>query len=204
MPKGIQRSPKEFREQQLQIAHAATKLIYKNGFAAASVSQIAQAAGIGKSTFYEFFGSKDEVILLLLDEPLAEIRGQAELIAGESSPVQERISRILHMHLGILLRDKASIFRLFFEFQRLPLSVQARHEAKRAAYQELLVALIEEGMADKSFRAVDADIVMKSLLSILSSVVMTPRPSDTPARMLDSALDIVFNGIHAESIRRFK
>ena len=197
MPKGIQRSPREFKEQQLGIARAAKELIFKYGFAAASVSEIAQTAGIGKSTFYEFFDSKDEVILLLLDEPLSEIRSQAELIAGEQAPVQERISLILHKHLGILLRDKKSIYRLFFEFQRLPLSVQARHEAKRAAYQHLLVALIEEGMTNNSFREVDADIVVKSLLSILSAVVMTPRPTDTPAKMLDTALDIIYHGIQA-------
>ena len=197
MPKGIQRSTEEIKDQRLLIARAAAKLIFKNGFSETSVSQIAETAGIGKSTFYEFFSNKDEVILLLLDEPLAEIRAQAEIIAGESGTPFERITRILHMHLGILLRNKASIFRLFFEFQRLPISVQAQHEAKRKAYQDLLVALIEEGMADNSFRAVDADIVMKSLLSILSSVVMTPRPSDTPAGMLDTALDILYRGIQS-------
>ena len=197
MPKGIQRSPEEFQHQQLLIARAAADLIFKNGFSETSVSQIASAAEIGKSTFYEFFSSKSEVILLLLDEPLAEIRNQAKIIAGENGTPFERITRILHTHLGILLRDKASIFRLFFEFQRLPLSVQAQHETKRKAYQDLLVALIEEGMADNSFRQVDADIVMKSLLSILSSVVMTPRPRNTPTGMLDSALDILYRGIQS-------
>lgn len=197
MPKGIERSPEEFRYEQLQIAHAAAGQIYQNGFGHTSVSQIAQAAGIGKSTFYEFFSSKDEVILLLLNEPLSEIQSQAERIAGGEEPPWERITRILQMHLGILLRDRASIFRLFFEFQRLPLEVQAQHESKRGAYQDLLVALIEEGINDKSFRQVDSDIIIKSLLSILSSVVMTPRPSDTPSGMLSSALDIIYKGIQA-------
>lgn len=197
MPKGIQRSSDEIKEQQLRIARAAAKLIYLNGFGNTSVSQIASAAGIGKSTFYEFFSNKDEVILLLLDEPLSEIRAQAEIISGESGTPFERITRVLHTHLGILLRNKASIFRLFFEFQRLPIAVQAQHEAKRAAYQDLLVGLIQEGITEGSIRSVDADIVMKSLLSILSSVVMTPRPSDTPAGMLNSALDILFHGIQS-------
>jgi hypothetical protein len=99
------------------------------------------------------------------------------------------------MHLGILLKDKAYIFRLFFEFQRLPMAVQAQHEVKRKAYQDLLVKLIEEGIKEKTIRPVDTDVLMKSLLSILNSVVMTPRPSNTPSGMLDTALDIIYRGI---------
>ena len=197
MPKGIQRSPEEFKVQQLRIAQAAAELIFQNGFNETSVQEIASAAGIGKSTFYEFFSSKDEVILLLLDEPLAEVRRKAETIAGESWTAWERITRILHMHLEILLRDKAFIFRLFFEFQRLPLAVQAQHEVKRKAYQDLLVRLFEEGIREKHIRPIDSDILMKSLLSILSSVVMTSRPSNTPAGMLDTALDIIYVGIQS-------
>ena len=59
-----------------------------------------------------------------------------------------------------------------------------------------MVGLIEEGIANGDFRKVDADIVMKSLLSILSSVVMTPRPSGTPAEMLNKALDVILHGIY--------
>lgn len=195
MPKGIQRTPEEIKEQQLRIAQAAAELILKNGFNETPVNQIALAAGIGKSTFYEFFTTKDELILLLLDEPLAEVRGKAEIIATGSGTPWERITSILHMHLGILLKDKAYIFRLFFEFQRLPLAVQAQHEVKRKAYQDLHVSLIEEGIKDKTIRPVDTDMLMKSLLSILNSVVMTPRPSNTPAGMLDTALDIIYQGI---------
>jgi AcrR family transcriptional regulator len=195
MPKGKQRTPEELNKKRLEIAHAAADLIFKKGFNETAVSEISAAAGIGKSTFYDFFTTKDEIILLLLDEPLAEIRTKAAAIVSGDGTVIERISRVMHMHLNVLLRDKAFIFKLSFEFQRLPLGVQIQHEAKRQAYQDLLVDLIEEGIANRSFRRVDSDMVMKSLLSILSSVVMTSRPTDTPAGMLDKALDIIFKGV---------
>jgi AcrR family transcriptional regulator len=201
MPKGIERSQDELAKRRLEIAHIAADLIFEKGFNETSVSQIAAAAGIGKSTLYDFFSSKDEIILLLLDEPLAEIRTHAASIAATEGKVFDRISQILHMHMGVLLRERAFIFKLSFEFQRLPLNVQAKHEIKRKAYQDLLVDLIEEGIANGSFRTVDSDIVMKSLLSILSSVIMTQRPSDTPAGMLDKALDILLEGIRQKKIQ---
>ncbi len=195
MPKGITRTQEELEERRLEIAHAAANLIFEKGFNETSVSQIATAAGMGKSTLYNFFKTKDEIILLLLDEPLAEVKTRAEAIAATDGSVFDRISRVLHMHLEVLMRNRAFIFKLSFEFQRLPLGVQAHHEVKRQAYQDLLMNLIEEGIANGSFRSVDADMVMKSLLSILSSVIMTSRPTGTPAEMLDKALDLILKGI---------
>ena len=195
MTKGKLRTQEEFAENRLTIAHHAAILIFEKGFNKTSVSEIAQAAGIGKSTFYDFFKTKDDVILLLLDEPLAEVRVKAREISASNESVFERISKILQMHLDVLLRDKASIFKLSFEFQRLPMEVQAQHEVKRLAYQDLLIKLINEGIENHSFRSVDADMVMKTLLSILNSVIMTAHPTAAPTKMLDEALDIIFNGI---------
>lgn len=195
MPKGIPRTQIELEERRFAIAHTAAKLFFEKGFSETSVSQIAKAAGIGKSTLYDFFSTKDEIILLLLDEPLSEVRSRAGRIAAGDGSVFERISQILHMHLEVLLRDRAFIFKLSFEFQRLPLGVQAKHETKRQAYQDLLVGLIKAGIEEGSFRSVDPDMVMKTLLSILSSVILTARPNGTPKEMLDKALDVILKGI---------
>ncbi len=195
MPKGIPFTHTERQVRRLEIAHVAAKLFFEKGFRETSVSQIAKAVGMGKSTLYEFFDSKDEIILLLLEEPLAEVQQRALVIANEGGTIFQCLSRILHMHLEVLLRDRAFIFKLSYEFQRLPLDIQAQHEVIRQTYQDLLVGLINEGIADGSFRAVDADMVMKILLSILSTVILTKRPTGTPDEMLDQALDLILKGI---------
>jgi AcrR family transcriptional regulator len=159
------------------------------------LNQIAQKTGIGKSTIYDYFSSKDEIILFLLDEPLAEVRSLAEEIATKIDDPVECITQILEMHLEVLLRDKAFIFKLSFEFQRLPLDVQARHEDKRQAYQELLRGLVREGIQNGIFRAVDPDITVKILLSTLSSVILTARPTGTPQEMIREGLDLIFKGL---------
>lgn len=199
MPKGIPLTDEYRLEKRLAIAHAAAELIFQQGFNETSLNQIARKTGIGKSTIYDYFSSKDEIILLLLDEPLGEVRDRAVEINSESGSPADRLSRILEMHLDVLLRDKAFIFKLSFEFQRLPLNVQARHEKKRQAYQNLLIKLIEEGIEDGSFRLVDPDIVVKILLSTLSSVIMTAKPTGTPLEMLSKGLDLVFKGLEEGS-----
>lgn len=198
MPKGIPLTDEILLEKRLAIAHAAAELIFQNGYNETSMSQIARKMGIGKSTIYDYFSSKDEIILLLLDEPLGEVRTRAEEIEAEAGTAVERLTSILEMHLDVLLRDRAFIFKLSFEFQRLPMVVQGRHEIKRQVYQDLLIRLIESGIEDGSFRPVDPDIAVKIMLSTLSSVILTTRPNGTPREMLNKGLDLIFKGLEQE------
>lgn len=200
MPKGVPLTNEYRLEKRLEIAHAASELIFQQGFNETSMNQIARKMGIGKSTIYDYFSSKDEIILLLLDEPLGEVRTRAEEIETETGTAVERLTRILEMHLDVLLRDRAFIFKLSFEFQRLPLEVQGRHEIKRQAYQDLLIRLIESGIKDGTFRPVDPDIAVKILLSTLSSVILTSRPTGTPLEMLKGGLDLIFKGLEQRAL----
>ncbi|RLK47875.1 TetR family transcriptional regulator [Microbacterium telephonicum] len=53
---------------------AALELFATQGFEATSVEQIAQAAGVSRSTFFRQFGGKDDVVFTDHDELLAELR----------------------------------------------------------------------------------------------------------------------------------
>jgi len=198
MPKGVPLTDDFLLEKRLAVAHAAAELIFQQGYNETSISQIAKKVGIGKSTVYDYFSSKDEIILLLLDEPLGEVRDRAKEIEAETGTPVERLTRILEMHLDVLLRDKAFIFKLSFEFQRLPLDVQALHEVKRQEYQELLRSLVKEGIDAGSFRPVDPDLSVKILLSTLSAVILTMRPTGTPLEMLNDGLNLIFKGLEKE------
>ena len=73
--------------------------------------------------------------------------------------------------------------------------VQALHEGKRQAYQALLRGLVQEGIDKGSFRKVDPDLTVKILLSILSSVILTARPTGTPLEILNEGMDLIFKGL---------
>ena len=197
MPKGIPLTKDELEEKRYEIAHKAADLIIDRGFTKTSVSQIAKAAGIGKSTLYDYFSTKDEIFLYLLDEPIEELTQQAKaIIAGKGSAL-ERLYKVMYMHLEVLLRNRAYLLKLTFEAQRLDAEGQQHYQEKRYAYQDLLRALIEEGIEEGSYRPVDSAIVMKTLMAMMSTVAFTTRPVGTPKEMLDSTLDMLLRGIQS-------
>lgn len=58
------------------VVAAALDLFAEQGFESTSVEQIAQAAGVSRSTFFRQFGGKDDVVFTDHEELLAELRTQ--------------------------------------------------------------------------------------------------------------------------------
>jgi hypothetical protein len=81
------------------------------------------------------------------------------------------------------------------EAQRLKPESQKKIQEKRHAYQDLLRALIEEGIREGTFRRVDSLVAVRILMTSLAPVVFTSRPTGTPQEMMKATLDIFFKGI---------
>ena len=81
------------------------------------------------------------------------------------------------------------------EAQRLHLERQKRIQEQRYAYQDLVRALVEEGIAQGCFRKVDALLAARLLINTLLSVLFTSRPTGSAQEMLDEAVDIFLRGI---------
>ena len=81
---------------QHQVAHRATnsreilllsagKLFQKVGYVGASIHRIAAAVNAPKGTFYNYFGSKEELASILVDRQFAAIYQSLSLAPGESA-----------------------------------------------------------------------------------------------------------------------
>jgi len=197
MPKGIPLTPEEIEERRGTIAQEAVQLFVQQGFNETSMRQIARATGMGKSTLYDYFPSKDEIIVYVLQHHMADLLSQAQAILAQPVSAVEKLRAVMHMHLAFLLDQKAFYLRVMFEAQRLKVESQQRIQKERYAFQDLVKGLVEQGMLEGSFREVDPTMAMKTLFSMMTPVVYTSRPSGTPQEMLEWGLDLVLNGLQA-------
>ena len=197
MPKGIPLTRKEFEEKRYEIAHKAADLILEKGYTETSVKKIAKAVGIGKSTLYDYFSTKDEIIIYLLDELLAELMQGAKKILNREESAAECLRNVMCMHLRLLMRNKSYLLKLTLEAQKLGSKAQQDYQVRRYAYQDLIIDLIDDGINEGSFRPVNSAIVMKTLMAVLSTITFTSRPVGSPDKMLEDALDLILKGIQA-------
>jgi AcrR family transcriptional regulator len=195
MPKGIPLTQSEIEQRRQEIAQIAVELVVQKGFAETSMRQIAKAVGMGKSTLYDYFKSKDDIIVFVIKDHMTVLQLRAETILTQDVNAAEQLRRIMVMHLAFLLENKAFYLRLLNEAQRLKVESQRRIQVHRYAYQDLLKNLIESGIQQGCFRPVDPIMAMKTLLSMMTPVVYTSRPSGTPEEMLEAGLDLILNGL---------
>jgi AcrR family transcriptional regulator len=124
-----------------RIVEAAYALFYKNGFAAASVDAVAEAAGITKRSFYYHFDSKQQLLGAVFEQQSKLVLAEIERWAGAKVSEPERIvERIFGEYAKWAKKPgwrSSGFTRAAMEFAASP-----GHPVRRAARQHK--ALIEE------------------------------------------------------------
>jgi AcrR family transcriptional regulator len=197
MPKGIPLTEEELTRRRNEIANSAVPLFLTKGFNETSMREIGEAAGTGKSTLYDYFKTKDEVLLTAIEGMITGATAEARLILVQPLSAIERLRQMMMKHLEYLMAQKEVYLKLSFEMQRLSLESQQRIQMHRHAYQDLVRSLIDEGIAEGTIRKVDSLVAARTLITALTPAVYTSRPSGTPEQMLNEIFDIILKGIQA-------
>lgn len=195
MPKGIPLTDEEIDRRRHEVFRSALPVMMQKGFSETSMREIADAAGIGKSTLYDYFRSKDEVLLFAVEEEMESMYGGALEISRQNLPAIEKLHKILKFELEIVLQKKEFFMQITLEAQKLGMQSQQRVMQMRYTYQDLIRSVIEQGIAEGSFRKVNPLLAARLLISTMSNVIYTTRPTGTPAEMLIEVFDLILLGV---------
>ena len=140
-------------ETRQQIIDAAYTLFYQSGFMRTGVDAIADAAGITKRTLYQHFGSKDELIGVVLEHQhqmaLERTRRWADCIMGNPEQMVKTLFKKLTQWAGETTWQGSGFTRAAVEFSDLP-----GHPARKAARRQK--EAVESYLIEK-FAAQDLD-----------------------------------------------
>jgi len=195
MPKGIPLTEEEQAKRRHEIFHQVVNIFLKKGFQETSMREIAEAAGLGKSTLYDYFKTKDEILIYYFEDQLNDLTEAAQRIAMQNETVDQRLRQIMQMHLEFLQANKNLFMKLSLEAQRLKLESQKQIQEKRHAYQDLIRALIDEGIRECAFRKVDSLLAARILITSIAPAVFTSRPTGASHELVRETMDIFFKGI---------
>ena len=197
MPKGIPLTDAALDRRRREIFNAAVKLFVEKGFNETSMREIAEAAGVGKSTLYDYFPSKDDILITFVVDEVKQMTAWTNEVIVQDCSIIEKFRRILRLHLDYMLANRQVFLKLTFETQRLSFESQQSIQKHRHAYQDMLIDLIREGIRQGELRPVNPVLAFRSMFGLLSSAAYTSRPTGTPDEMLEEALDIIFKGLEA-------
>lgn len=195
MPKGIPLTEEEQEKRRHEIFHQVVNIFLKKGFQETSMREIAEAAGLGKSTLYDYFKTKEDILVYFFEDQLSDMTEEAQRIAMQNLPADKRLRQVMETYIENLQANKSLFLRMSFESQRLKAESQKQIQDKRHAYQDMVRALIDEGIREGVFRKVNSLLAARMLVSGMAPIVFGSRFTGTPQEMLKDTLDIFFKGI---------
>lgn len=165
-----------------KIATASLRLFSQKGYAATSVEQIAEAAGIGKSTVYDYFPSKEEIFVHAINDWIMDlINRMVEKTRNIDDPVK-RLKVFIGMVKDVLNVAEPDPKKLFADIDQqtfMPGGAfhKRRHIIKdmRATFCNLVVDILLDGVSKKVFKpeiARDVSKIAINLLAYLDGICM--------------------------------
>lgn len=195
MPKGIPLTEEEQARRRKEIFNASVHLFLDKGFNETSMREIAEAAGIGKSTLYDYFPSKDDILLSFVEEELQKLTEEVKKIDEQNVGALEKLRQMMFAYMDYLATNEAFYMKLSIEVQRLAQQSLERIQRKRHALQDTLRDIIEEGIQEGCFRPVDSLLATRVIFTALTPAVYTTRPSGSRQQMMEEAFTLMLKGI---------
>jgi len=183
------------------ILEAAFEVFAKKGFHSTKVDEIAERAGIGKGTIYEYFKSKTDVFhemyIWYIDNYFAELE---EGLLIETEPAA-KLHKIVTNHIvfltymkslaGKLLGDSCSHIDLGSEFKKTMINT---YKEKMGRIKTIIEAGVDKGV----FREIDVNLCTMFFFGTLGGISHAMFHLDlelNPDDVAEKVIDILLNGI---------
>jgi TetR/AcrR family transcriptional regulator, fatty acid metabolism regulator protein len=184
-----------------RILQAAVKVFARKGYFAARVSEIARRAGIADGTIYLYFRNKEDILVSLFDEVMAEHvqKAREELQEVEGAPA--RLQRIAEHHLRVLGadRDLAVVFQV--ELRQSTKFMERFTASWLQDYFALVSEVIAQGQAEGTLRPeLPRKLVTKAFFGVLDEMVTSwiiGRKDYDLARLAEPVADLFLRGAAA-------
>ncbi|MCF7553440.1 TetR/AcrR family transcriptional regulator [Pseudonocardia sp. WMMC193] len=98
--------PRRDPDRRERILAAAAELAARRGFHTVGMADIGAEAGIVGSGIYRHFGSKDAILVALLDRVMERLQSGAEEILARPGSDREHLSALVEDHIAVAIQDR--------------------------------------------------------------------------------------------------
>lgn len=201
------RSCPEEHQTRETIFFAAASLFARKGYAATSVREIVQAAGVTKPAMYYYFKNKEDLYTKLMEEALSTLWQIISAVTDQKGTMRQR--------LYALFLSVYELFRNHVDFVRLVnMSIHGPRDAAppidfdsaHRRLEGLIRQLVEPGVSEGELRGEDMDDALFLLLGLFRSIqtilVVQPPGAVVNAHIIARSIDVIFDGMKVSQKQR--
>jgi TetR/AcrR family transcriptional regulator, cholesterol catabolism regulator len=149
------------------ILSGAAQVFTREGVARTRLEDVAVAVGINRASLYYYVGTKEELLIALIEEPAREMTRHCREALEADQPADGKLRLALRHFVGDLATHP-ELFLLFSENHHLTAIPEAAGIISNAEeYSRTLLSIVEEGVATGVFRRdLDARLVTFGVLGM--------------------------------------
>jgi AcrR family transcriptional regulator len=151
----------------VDICRTAAQIFRDRGFAATSVSDVAQALGMTKAGLYHYFDSKEALLVEIMSYGLDRVRDEVVIPVRAIRDPGERLRQIAVRHARIATDGKGAIAHLGDETRALPPAARRQIEERMRVYYDLIRETLRELKSEGRLRDIEPTVAAFSLLGMI-------------------------------------
>lgn len=178
-----------------RILEQARRLFLEQGYAAVSMQQIADAAGVNKATLYHHFRDKEDLFLAVFGAELARIEGAVREALTDAGTLRQRLQRVAAWFLA---SPDCDVGRLLAELKRHVGEERRAELHRRVRFPwEVLLPVLQASAAELR---VEPELVAELFFGMLVSQARRAKLNQQPPRpdLARVIVDILLDGAGAQ------
>ncbi|HSO50784.1 MAG TPA: TetR/AcrR family transcriptional regulator [Acidimicrobiia bacterium] len=165
------------------LIESAKELIATAGTAEVPLGEVALAAGVGRTTLYDYFTDRDDLIATMVEEELPGVVDDLISTSSRIGPAQLRLADLAVRTVEFVVNDPVLGLILHREVGRMGLEAQQRIRAAHSNLADAMVGLYYEGVEKGEFRSMPPELagrlIQDTIMSAARTVISSRAPEDT-------------------------
>jgi AcrR family transcriptional regulator len=153
----MSKSKKMSPSKEQEIITVAARLFKEKGYRATTLEDIAAAVGMLKGSLYYYIRSKEELLYLVVRDPIRQAYKALEEIVTSEAPVKVKIAQAIGNHMTVFHQHYPHIAVYLHDYHHLMQQLEKNTIETPRHYQQLWATLLEQGVATGEVRS-DLDI----------------------------------------------
>ncbi|MCP3957966.1 MAG: TetR/AcrR family transcriptional regulator [bacterium] len=154
------------------IYRQAARVIYKKGFGATSMGDIADAVDLTKGGLYYYIKGKEALLFAIMDDAMEMLEAEVMQPASEQRDPELRLAALVSGHIRLMMQDPSALTILVTEEEGLDDVHRALVAERKDSYPRMLQECIEQILAKQGASPnVDPTVAAYSLFGMIHWVV---------------------------------
>ena len=151
------------------IRRSAVDLFFEHGYEATSLRTIARDVGIQVGSLYNHLASKESLLYSIMSGIIKDLLAEHDARLSPVSGTEERLRAAIDVHVFFHTARAREVFIGNSELRSLTPAHRRRVVTLRDRYEQRFVDIVEQGVADGTFRARDPEVVARAIIAVGTS-----------------------------------